>query len=314
LPQSGGENHGGILRIGRIKIRKNPAKYNECQGFIGELFFVIFYDTKNNYKTQQNPTVNVKIMSKKTDNKKSKLVSEIGILGYGEVGQAIAKFFKYPKIKDLTRDDDLTGIKILHITIPWSDRFIEIVENEMRRLLPRITIIHSTVNLGTTKKISDDTKMLVVHSPVRGVHPNLFKGIKTFVKYIGAESKEAVKEAEKHFRALGLKTKAYIPAITTEALKLWDTTQYGWMIVLNKEMKKWCEENKLDFDVIYSEANRSYNEGYVKLGRKEVVRPNLKYMAGEIGGHCIIGNCRILKSDIAKIILAKNEFYKKKDK
>ncbi|MFH0792059.1 MAG: hypothetical protein V1905_02500 [bacterium] len=250
---------------------------------------------------------------RKVNNKKNRSVSEIGILGYGEVGQAIAKFFKNPRIKDLTRDDDLVGIKILHITISWSDKFIKIVENEMRRLSPKLTIIHSTVALGTTKKISTDTKMLVVHSPVRGIHPDLFKGIKTFVKYIGGESKEAVKEAEKHYRKLGLKTKAYIPAATTEALKLWDTTQYGWMIVLNKEMKKWCEEKKLDFDVVYTEANRSYNEGYIKLGRKEVVRPNLKYMAGEIGGHCVLNNCRILKSDIAKIILKKNESYKSKE-
>jgi len=31
----------------------------------------------------------------------------VGILGYGEVGKAVAKFYKNPKIKDLKRDDDL---------------------------------------------------------------------------------------------------------------------------------------------------------------------------------------------------------------
>jgi len=31
--------------------------------------------------------------------------SKIGILGFGEVGMAIAKFYKNPKIKDFIRDD-----------------------------------------------------------------------------------------------------------------------------------------------------------------------------------------------------------------
>ncbi len=98
--------------------------------------------------------------------------------------------------------------------------------------------------------------------------------------------------------------------MTSEALKLWDTTQYGWMIVLNKEIKKWCDENGLDFEVIYTEANKSYNEGYQKLGRPEVMRPYLKYMSGKVGGHCIVPNCRLLNSEIAKFILKKNRSYK----
>lgn len=36
--------------------------------------------------------------------------SKIGILGYGEVGQAIAKFYKNPLIKDLNKDDGLNGV------------------------------------------------------------------------------------------------------------------------------------------------------------------------------------------------------------
>jgi len=41
------------------------------------------------------------IKSRKFGNEK------IGILGYGEVGQAIAKFYKNPKSKDLDIDDGL---------------------------------------------------------------------------------------------------------------------------------------------------------------------------------------------------------------
>jgi UDP-N-acetyl-D-mannosaminuronate dehydrogenase len=252
-----------------------------------------------------------------------KFSKKVGILGYGEVGQAIAKFHKDPrlrkrfggqaKIKDLNRDDGLDGVEILHICIPWSENFIEIVKKEIKKIKPKLTIIHSTVAPGVTKKIIAGLPKelkIVVHSPVRGMHPNLYGGIKTFVKYIGADNKKAGLLAQKHLESLGIKTKVFYPSVTTEALKLWDTTQYGWMIVLNKEIKKWCDKRGLDFNAIYTEANKSYNEGYRKLGRPEVIRPFLKYMPGKIGGHCIIPNCRLLDSEFAKFIFKKNNSYK----
>ncbi len=255
-------------------------------------------------------------MAKKFDKK-------VGILGYGEVGRAIAQFYKNPrlrkrfggraKIKDLKRNDGLEGVKILHICIPWSGDFVEIVKKEIEEIKPNLTIIHSTVAPFTTKKLVDSLSKnlkMVVHSPVRGIHPHLYEGIKTFVKYIGADSKKAGLLAKKHLESLGIKTKLFYPSVTTEALKLWDTTQYGWMIVLNKEIKKWCDKKGLDFNAIYTEANKSYDEGYKKLGRTEVVRPYLKYMLGKIGGHCIIPNCRLLDSEFAKFILKKNNSYK----
>jgi len=231
--------------------------------------------------------------------------NKVGILGYGEVGQAIAKFYDNPKIKDLKRKDDLTGVEILNVCIPWSNNFVKIVREEIKKIRPKLTIIHSTVALGTTKKIGG----MVAHSPIRGVHPNLYRGVKTFIKYIGADNKKAGEMAKNHLDRLGIKTKLFYPSATTEALKLWDTTQYGWMIILNKEIKKWCDKKGLDFEAVYMEANKSYNEGYRELGRPEVVRPCLRHMPGKIGGHCLIPNCKLLDSEISKIILNKNNLY-----
>jgi len=243
--------------------------------------------------------------------------NNIGILGYGEVGQAIAKFYKNPKIKDLTRDDRLTGVDVLHICIPWRKNFIKIAIKEIKSIKPKLVIINSTVAIGTTKKIitglPKNVSSLVVHSPIRGIHPNLFQGIKTFVKYIGADDKKAGNLAKRHLESLGIKTKVFYSSVTTETLKLWDTTQYGWVIVLNKEIKKWCDKKGLNFNAIYTEANKSYNEGYQKMGRPEVSRPYLKYMEGKIGGHCIIPNCYLLDSEIAKYILKKNKLYNKQE-
>jgi UDP-N-acetyl-D-mannosaminuronate dehydrogenase len=235
--------------------------------------------------------------------KNSKSLKLIGILGYGEVGQALAKFYRKPKIKDLKRNDGLKGVEVLHICLPWSKNFIKISKKAISEIKPKLTIIHSTVAMGTTKKIGGMT----VHSPIRGIHPELYKGIKTFVKYIGADNKKAGELAKKHLESLGIKTKVFMPSAATEALKLWDTAQFAWMIVLNKEIKKWCDKKGLDFKAIYDEANKTYNEGYQKLDKPEVVRPYLKYMPGKIGGHCIIPNCYLLDSEIAKLILKENK-------
>lgn len=218
--------------------------------------------------------------------------NKVGILGYGEVGQAIAKFYKKPKIKDLKRDDGLKGAEILHICITYSNKFVQIVKKEIREIQPKLTIIHSTVAPGTTKKIGG----MVVHSPIRGVHPNLFEGIKTFVKYIGADDKKAASLAKKHFQSLGIKTKVFFPSTTTELGKLLDTTYYGLCIAWHGEMKKICDKFGVDFENTVTDFNQTYNKGYAKLGMKHVVRPVLfPPKDGFIGGHCVTPNAEILK-------------------
>jgi len=229
----------------------------------------------------------------------TKSLEKIGILGYGEVGQAIGKFYEEPKIKDLKRDDNLTGVTILHVCIPWSEKFIGIVKREIVRLRPKLIIIHSTVLPGTTKKILTSLpkgiSRVIVHSPVRGVHPNLHKGMKTFVKYIGAEDSKSGSIAENHFNGLGIKTKVFIPSVTTELGKILDTTYYGLCIAWHGEMEKICERLGVDFEKAVTDFNESYNEGYAALGKPNVVRPILFPPKGEIGGHCVIPNALLLK-------------------
>src|ERR1035437_9609165 len=214
--------------------------------------------------------------------KSNKNNSKVGIIGYGEIGKAVAKFYKNPKIKDLDRDDGLVGVDVLHVCIPWSDKFVSIVKAERKKINPKITIIHSTVVPGTTKKIGG----MVVHSPVRGIHPYLYEGIKTFVKYVGADDKKTGELAKKHLESLGIKAVVFYPSVTTELGKILDTTYYGVIIAWHKEMKKICDKMGVDFDQAVTSFNGTYNEGYTKLGKKNVVRPVLFADNKPIGGHC----------------------------
>lgn len=221
-------------------------------------------------------------------NKKGTLV---GILGYGEIGKSLAKFYKNPKIKDLDRNDGLEGVEILNICIPFSDKFVDIVKKEIKAINPKLTIIHSTVAPGTTKKIGG----MVVHSPCRGVHPYLYEGLKTFVKYIGADDKKAGEMAKKHLESLGIKTKLVYPSKTSELAKLFCTSYYGVCIAWHGEMAKICKKEKVNFDDVVTELNKTYNEGYKKLGKINVIRPVLSAPENGIGGHCVVPNAKILK-------------------
>ncbi len=226
------------------------------------------------------------------------------IIGAGEVGQSLFNVLK-PHYNVFLRDknDNLTGnFDVIHVCYSNIKDFIKITNIYIKKYKPNLVIIHSTIPVGITKKILKTA----VHSPIRGLHPNLEKGIKTFVKYFGGPK---AKEAAKIFSDIGIKTKIFKNPETTELLKILDTAYYGWNIIFAKEVKRICDKLKLDFDEIYTISNRDYNKGYIKLGKSNVVRPVLKAMPGKIGGHCVVQNCEMLESWITKIIKERSKRY-----
>ena len=246
--------------------------------------------------------------------------AKIGILGYGEVGRAVAKFYgsagsPQAKIKDLKRDDGLEGVEILNVCIPWSNNFLKIVQKEIKKIRPELTIIHSTIAPGATRKLVLSLPKglrMVVHSPVRGIHPYLFEGIKTFVKYIGTDSKKAGKLAKKHLESLGIKTKVFSPSVTTEIGKIFCTSYYGLCIAWHGEMKRICDKLRVNFEKAVTDFNKTYNEGYKKLGMENVVRPILYPPKRGIGGHCVLPNTEVLKKYFKSQALNLILKYKKK--
>lgn len=212
------------------------------------------------------------------------------VIGLGEVGSAIKNILKCDGVDADTASS--LHYEVIHICFPWSDKFVQYVENYKSFYKAKLVVVHSSVPIGTC----DDQGW--VHSPVRGVHPFLEQGIRMFVKYFGGSQ---AFEAAEDFARLGIRVHITDLAKNTEALKLWDTTQYGAQILLEKQIKAFCVNYDLDFDLIYTEANRSYNEGYVALGRPEVVRPYLKHMDGPIGGHCVMPNALLLKAYVGEV-------------
>jgi UDP-N-acetyl-D-mannosaminuronate dehydrogenase len=222
----------------------------------------------------------------------------------GEIGSSMKRVLEgYYEVEGIDKDTVAEGkFGTLHVSFPYFDGFIKAVNDYAEKYAEDdgLIIIHSTVPVGTTDLIQG-----AVHSPVRGVHPNLEGGIRTFIKYFGGSRAHLAAEV---FEAVGVKCRIIKDARNTEALKLWSTTYYGHNIIFEKALWDYCEKHGLDFDFVYKDANLTYNTGYKELGREDVLRPVLRHMDGQIGGHCVLPNAKLLgDEDIALFLLNQNE-------
>src|SRR5687768_9191104 len=111
--------------------------------------------------------------------------------GKGQVGSALVEILesKDHDVFILDKDDEVEPPKrlkydFLHIAIPFHSNFTQNVKNVIRRYNPTYVIVHSTVPVGTTRRLGKNA----AHSAVRGQHPNLKHGIMRFTKYVGASN------------------------------------------------------------------------------------------------------------------------------
>lgn len=234
------------------------------------------------------------------------------IIGRGEVGSALARILA--GAHEVVVYDRLdgpvpgwTGIDVLNIAFSWSEKFIDWVAAYQHWSVPRLTIVHSTVPVGTTRQLGPDT----AHSPVNGVHPHLEEGLRTFPKWIGGPLAAGVMAGD-FLSAAGFRCTAAGESEVTEAAKLWCTAQYAWNIILAKEISEWCREQGLAFSSVYRLWNEMYNHGYETLGMPYVRRPILDGSPGLIGGHCLIPNARMLDTWLTRTILYRNRTYEEK--
>lgn len=231
------------------------------------------------------------------------------IIGNGEIGSSLAEVLgkKYPVWifdrrlhKIVSRGTMPDSFDVMHVCIPPIPNYKQVIQFYKDQYKPRFTVIHSSFPIGTARELG------AFVSPVRGVHPNIAKGIRTFVKYLAPKDAELTA----YFRRAGIKIREVERPEDVEAIKLWDTTYYGWNIIFEKILHDWCQKHGISPEIVYRDANETYNEGYTKLGRKEVVRPILRHMEGDIGGHCVMQNLALFDSPIGDFIKKYNATFK----
>lgn len=213
------------------------------------------------------------------------------IIGQGEAGLALYQILNkhYPTKtydKYLNKKIIVGKFDILHIGFPYSGpEFISEVKKYQDKFKPKYTIIHSSVPVGTSRKCN------ALHSPIRGLHPNLVTSLLVFPKFIGGLEASQVAD---YFRRADINVILCDDQETTELGKLLDTEYYRACIEFTKRAKELCNQHNVNFHEVYTLFNQTYNESFIKLGHPEFVRPVLQPIMKEIGGHCIIPNSKLL--------------------
>ncbi len=249
------------------------------------------------------------------------------VVGLGEIGRTLFDLLKEEGFIVYGLDLDETKMRAIgqnrnklpnkvdtmHVCLPCKSQesFVDTVASYAKQFKPKLLIINSTIQPGTTKKVNEKCNCLVAHSPVRGVHKNLEHmklELKRWTKYVGGANTEATDAACKHFEKINLKVKAVRSCAETELAKLFETTYRAWMIACFQEMHRISKHFEAEFAEVVDFLEDTH--------RLRLDRPIM--FPGLIGGHCLIENAELLldiyDSEFLRLILKSNENRKKEIK
>lgn len=208
------------------------------------------------------------------------------VVGLGEIGEPLRQLLgaEGHDLKQPTRYDG--AIDTLHIAFPYGPRFVDQVQQYQTAWAPSLTIVHSTVPIGTTRKIPQ-----AVHSPVNGRHPDILEGLRWFPKFVGGAR---AKDAQQVLEAAGMTCLTTPKSETTEALKLLCLAKYG----AANALARMGRELGLPDDLVL-EWDRAYNV-YLEKGLQ---RPLITPDGPIIGGHCVTQGVALLRSTFPQPLL-----------
>jgi len=235
---------------------------------------------------------------------------QVLVVGLGEVGRPLLELVsEHYRAVGLDLDPPqkrVENVDVLHVCYPFgikdfageTARYIELFK-------PALTVINSTVAVGTTRAIAERTGAAVVSSPVRGKHVRMLEDLRHYVKFIGPMNPASGTKAASHFQLLGLKTKLLSSPEATELAKLTETTYYGLLIAWAQEVERYCDQWNLNYDEVAS------------FWEEVKYLPPVTYFPGIIGGHCVMPNIEILssfdRSTMLQAIQDSNQMKKKRE-
>lgn len=217
------------------------------------------------------------------------------VIGAGQIGTALQQIFSktHPcELRDVQPIDFDGTFDYLHIAFPYDESFSDWVTGYVKKYNPKLTLIHSSVAIGTTEKLGRG----FVHTPERGRHPNLQFEMRAFTKFVGGDRLEDVAAGQKFFDACDWANVPVHSSRLTELCKLLSNVHLGLEIAWRQEVDRILaslvggdpEVNRFG----YEEWERSYNKGHEYLGQNNLVRPQVR--PAPIGGHCILPCTQIL--------------------
>jgi UDP-N-acetyl-D-mannosaminuronate dehydrogenase len=264
--------------------------------------------------------------------KRGGIMQTVLVVGLGEIGGTIFSVLKDSQkfkvygfdldkkkmeewgIVELSQSESIVGgLEVLQICIPVprKDKFIAIAKSYIEKYNPKLTIVNSTVPVGTTMELYKQCGGLIAHSPCRGVHKNkeyMKKEFSRWTKYVGGATPEAGIAAQEHFALAGLKTKLLSNCTDTEFAKLFETTYRTWMIVFFQKMHRLSRK----YSAVNPDIKIDFDEAVDFIENTHLVRHDRPVMFPDvIGGHCLLPNSKLmlgeLEPEMLKLILESNE-------
>lgn len=236
---------------------------------------------------------------------------KVMVVGLGEIGkpllEVISKHHKTVGVDVAPPLEPPGDIDVMHVCYPFKiNDFIGQTARYIKQYNPKLTVIHSTVAVGTTRAVAEQTGATVVNSPVRGKHTRMAADLLRYDKFVGGLDAASAERAARHFESVGMKTRVLSSCEATELAKLTETTYFGVIIAWAQEVERYCDQFGLNYDEV------------VSIYEEVPFFPPVKYFPGVIGGHCVMSNIEILSqlnpSDILKAIESSNKQKVSRDK
>lgn len=214
------------------------------------------------------------------------------VVGLGEVGSPLLEVIQRAGRAAVGIDVDTTSypergsVGVMHICFPFEiDDFTGEVRRYIDLLAPQVTVINSTVAVGTTRTIQERSGGAVAYSPVRGKHARMVEELTSYVKFVGADDPATAQRVAEHFESIGMTTRIVSSPETTELAKLTETTYFALLIAWAQTVDRWSDAVDADYDEVVS----FYDEvGFF---------PPVRYFPGVIGGHCAMPNIELLSQN-----------------
>jgi UDP-N-acetyl-D-mannosaminuronate dehydrogenase len=233
------------------------------------------------------------------------------VVGLGEVGRPLLELVERAGEPVVGVDvepatlPDKGQTAVMHVCFPFEiPDFAAEVARYSDLLEPQLTIVNSTVAVGTTRELHGRIGRPIAYSPVRGKHTRMVDELTTYTKYIGGIDDEAASTASDHFARLGVPTRIVSSPEAAELAKLTETTYFGLLIAWAQEVERYCDLTGQD----YAEVASFFEE--------ISFFPPVTYVPGVIGGHCVMPNIdilgRLVDSDLLAAIKASNEQKKRR--
>jgi UDP-N-acetyl-D-mannosaminuronate dehydrogenase len=211
------------------------------------------------------------------------------VVGLGEVGGPLLEVIQRAGTAAVGIDVDTTSypergsVGIMHICFPFEiDDFVGEVGRYIDLLAPQVTVVNSTVAVGTTRAIQESAGAAVAYSPVRGKHARMVQELTSYVKFVAADDPETADRVAEHFASIGMTTKIVSSPETAELAKLTETTYFALLIAWAQTVDRWSDAVDADYDEVAS--------FYDEIG----FFPPVRYFPGVIGGHCALPNIELL--------------------